>query len=123
VRDRPIREVRIEPYASEDGEPRRNAVPLKASGTKPPLFMLPGEVGQVFHFKRVAERLREDIPLIGMEAPGLYGDQEPFEDIDELAAHFIREMRRIQPEGPYLIGGFSAGVITAYAMGVQLAGC
>lgn len=120
VRERAARAVGIEPVPSAAGEPRRSAVPLRTGGGKPTLFLVPGQLGQIFHFKRVAERLRDDIPLVGLEAPGLYGDRQPIDDMTELAAHFISELRELQPHGPHLLGGFSAGAQIAYEMAAQL---
>ena len=41
VRERPVREVNLEPLPSAPGEPRRLIVPLKASGSRPPVFVVP----------------------------------------------------------------------------------
>jgi thioesterase domain-containing protein len=38
-----------------------------------------------------------------------------------MAADYLREVRAAQPHGPYLIGGYSGGGITAYEMAQQLA--
>jgi thioesterase domain-containing protein len=61
-----------------------------------------------------------DNPLIGLQAPGLDGIQTPIADIETLAAQLIEEMRRVQPAGPYFIGGASFGGIVAYEMSCLL---
>lgn len=120
VRKRAVREVNLEPIASAPGEPRRLLVPLKASGSRPPLFVVPGQFGEAFQFTRLAGRLREDIPFHSFEARGLWGDVEPHQTIEEAAADYISEMRSVQPHGPYYLAGFSLGGMTAWEMVHQL---
>ena len=43
-------------------------------------------------------------------------DTEP----QPLTADDLEEIRQVQPQGPYLLGGYSGGGITAYEMGQQL---
>jgi hypothetical protein len=103
------------------GEQRRRLVPLKASGDRPPYFLVPGQFGDLFQFKRLVERIREDIPVYGFESRGLYGDEEPIDDFHQLAAHYIDEIRTVQPDGPLHISGFSVGGKVAYEISKQLA--
>jgi thioesterase domain-containing protein len=44
----------------------------------------------------------------------------PISSIEGLAEHYLREIRRVQPAGPYLIGGFSLGAFPAFEMARQL---
>ena len=39
-----------------------------------------------------------------------------------MAAHYLKEMREVQAEGPYLLGGRSSGGTIAFEMACQLAG-
>src|SRR5690606_38688682 len=39
---------------------------------------------------------------------------------EEMAADYLSEVRQVQPNGPYLLGGFSGGGIVAYEMAKQL---
>ena len=114
VRDRPTREVNLEALPSAPGEPRRLLVPLKASGSRSPLFVVPGQFGEAFQFKRLAERLSEDIPFYSFEARGLWGDVEPRLTMNETVADYVAEIRSLQPSGPYFVGGFSAGGMIAW---------
>ena len=112
-----MREVNFEVLP---GEPRRRLVPLKAGGDSQPVFLVPGQHGELFHFKRLVERVREDVPVYGFEARGLFGSVEPIDDFEEMAAHYIDEIRTVQPRGPHLIGGFSVGGKVVYEIGRQL---
>jgi len=118
VRDRPVQDVSFDPIA---GEPRRRLVPLKTTGSGPPIFLVPGQFGDLFQFKRLVERIRDDIPVYGFEARGLYGDVAPIDDFPRMAAEYIDEMRTVQPRGPHHVAGFSVGGKVVYEIGRQLA--
>jgi thioesterase domain-containing protein len=120
TRSRPVRPIDFEPGREIGPDGRPSLIALKPDGAGPALFMVPGQLGQVFHFKRLAERIRDDIPVYGFEARGLYGDEEPVADMQEMAANYIAEMRALQPHGPHLLGGFSVGGKIAYEMARQL---
>jgi len=118
VRARPHRDTNFDPLPLPE---RRRLVPIKPDGSLPPLFLVHGWFGEIFHFKRVAERLRDDIPLYGFEAKGIWGDEQPENDLPTIAAGYIRELREVQPHGPHLLGGFSLGGLIAWEMARQLA--
>jgi thioesterase domain-containing protein len=120
VRDRGIREVNFDPLPSAPGGRPRSLIALKASGSTAPVFLVHGGYGQVFHFKRLAERVRDDIPMYALEARGVRDGQELVTSIEEMARNYVAEIRDLQPEGPYLLGGFSFGGWIAWEMAQQL---
>lgn len=120
VKDRSERAVTLEVAPTAPGEPRPLIVPLKADGSHSPVFVVPGQYGEAFQFKRLAQRLRDDIPFYSFEARGLWGDVEPHATIPEAARDYIAEMRAVQPAGPYFLGGFSSGGQVAWEMAHQL---
>jgi thioesterase domain-containing protein len=120
VRARPRRAVDFEPLPIAPDGPARPLVPLKPEGSGTPVFFIHQGYGEVFQYKRVAERLREDIRLYGVEAQGLRDGLEPRTSLPEMATAYLNAIRHIQPEGPYLIAGFSSGGHVAWEMGRQL---
>jgi acyl transferase domain-containing protein len=95
-------------------------VPLQPEGAKPPMFLVHGKNGNVMNFRDLALRLGKDQPSFGLQAAGLDGSVSPHVSIEEMASHYISEVKRVQPEGPYLLGGFSGGGVIAYEMALQL---
>ncbi|MEZ5664492.1 MAG: SDR family oxidoreductase [Burkholderiaceae bacterium] len=89
-------------------------------GERTPFFLMAGMFGNVLNLRHLARLLGTDRPFYGMQARGLYGDQEPHSTFEEAAADYIAEIRQVQPHGPYLLGGFSGGGITAYEIARQL---
>ena len=90
------------------------------STDKTPFFLVAGMFGNVLNLRNLAGLVGRDRPFYGLQARGLFGDQEPHETFDEAARDYIAEMKTVQPHGPYLLGGFSGGGITAYEIAQQL---
>jgi thioesterase domain-containing protein len=120
VAARAFRAVDFEPLPAAPGHEDRPLIPMKVSGSTMPVFMVHGGYGQVFQFKRLVERLREDIPFYGLEARGLRDGSEPQTSVPEMAASYIAAIRTVRPHGPYLIAGFSFGGWAAWEMARQL---
>ena len=91
-----------------------------AAGQKQPFFLVAGMFGNVLNLRHLAHLLGSDRPFYGLQARGLYGDEEPHRSIVDAARDYIAELREVQPNGPYMLGGFSGGGITAYEMARQL---
>ncbi|MEH6359107.1 MAG: SDR family NAD(P)-dependent oxidoreductase [Amylibacter sp.] len=88
--------------------------------SKPPFFLVAGMFGNVLNLRHLAHLLGADRPFYGLQARGLYGEEKPHNSLYDAAADYITEMRTVQPHGPYLLGGFSGGGITAYEIAHQL---
>jgi thioesterase domain-containing protein len=58
--------------------------------------------------------------VFGVQAKGLIGDTEPHTDMADAARDYLSEICKVQPQGPYLLGGYSGGGVTAYEMAQQL---
>src|SRR5439155_3636570 len=55
-----------------------------------------------------------------MQSQGLYSKQPPNNTVAEMATHYIKEIRTVQANGPYLLGGWCFGGIVAFEMAQQL---
>ena len=98
----------------------RSLVPLKPNGTKTPFFYVHGVSGHVVMFANLARYFDPERPFYGLQSVGLDGKKTPFDKIEDMAAHYIREIQTIQPQGPYCIGGRCFGGIVAVEMACQL---
>jgi aspartate racemase len=97
-------------------------VPIQPNGMRPPLFCVHGVGGNVLGFRELSRRMAPEYPVYGLQSRGLDGAANTISQVEEMAAHYIREMRSVQPEGPFLIGGYSFGGLVAYEMAQQLTG-
>ena len=96
------------------------AVPLQEASGRPPLFIVPGVDGDVVGYDKLARALGGDQPVYGLRSVGLDAEAEPLDKMEEIAARFIEEIRRIQPHGPYTLSGLCIGGVVAYEMAQQL---
>ncbi|MEZ4646804.1 MAG: thioesterase domain-containing protein [Chloroflexota bacterium] len=94
----------------------------RVNSERPRFFCVHGVTGDVYWFDALARYIGPDQPFYGLQSRGLDGVQEPLGTVEEMAAHYIREIRTLQPEGPYYIGGYSYGSNVAYEMARQLVG-
>jgi amino acid adenylation domain-containing protein len=95
-------------------------VAIQPEGTRPPVYLVPGLGGNVVCYNRLARLLGTEQPVYGLQSRGLDGKEPPFERIEPMAAHYINEIRRVQPHGPYHLGGTCFGGLVAYEMAQQL---
>lgn len=98
----------------------RFLVDMGGRGEGTPFFMVAGMFGNIMNLRQLAQRMGVDRRFWGIQARGLLGDDKPHESFTEAARDYIAELRQVQPEGPYLLGGFSGGGLTAYEMARQL---
>ncbi|WP_407152756.1 alpha/beta fold hydrolase [Bradyrhizobium sp. ORS 86] len=116
--DRTIEQL-AEAIMGVDGSRRSSLIPLRASGTKTPLFCVHGGGGHVLGYEELAKALPSDQPVYGLASPELDGVQRAM-TVAELARFYNSEIRRIQPQGPYQLCGYSFGGYVALEMAAQL---
>lgn len=85
-------------------------------GPRTPFFLVAGMFGNVLNLRHLAGLVGTDRPFYGLQARGLLGDKPPHETLAQAARDYLAEIRQIQPEGPYLLGGFSGGGLSALEM-------
>ncbi len=90
------------------------------AAAKTPFFMVAGMFGNVLNLRHLGHLLGTDRPFYGIQARGLLGGADPHDDLVEAARDYIEEIRQVQPDGPYMLGGFSGGGITAFEIARQL---
>jgi phthiocerol/phenolphthiocerol synthesis type-I polyketide synthase E len=97
-----------------------SVVPIQPIGSRPPLFCVHGAGGNVLIYRDLSRHLGSDQPFFGLQARGLDGSRPPLTRVEEMAALYVREMRRVQPSGPYFLGGYCLGGTIAFEMAQQL---
>jgi amino acid adenylation domain-containing protein len=95
-------------------------VAIQSGGSKPPFFCVHGVGGNVLRFYALAQHLGSDQPFYALQAQGLNADNPCHTRAEDMAAHYVQEMRSVQPEGPYFLGGYSFGGMVALEMAQQL---
>ncbi|MEI6083172.1 MAG: amino acid adenylation domain-containing protein [Verrucomicrobiota bacterium] len=95
-------------------------VTIQPKGTKTPLFCVHGAGGNVLLYRDLAASLGDDYPLYGFQSKGLDGQTPPLTTIEEMADHYLTELKALRPTGPYCLAGYCLGGMVAYQMARQL---
>ena len=96
-------------------------VEIRAAGSKPPIFCLHAQTGHLRLYRNLVQHLDEDRPLYGLQ--GVLSDESMSQAqcrFEDMARHYIREVREFQPTGPYLLLGECDGAELAYEVAQQL---
>jgi surfactin family lipopeptide synthetase A len=95
-------------------------VVIESRGSKTPLFCIHPVGGNVLEYYPLAHHLGLAQPIYGIQSPGLDGIQAPLTQIEAMAANYITEIQTVQPDGPYLLVGYSFGGLIAFEIARQL---
>ncbi len=98
----------------------KSLVPLRASGSRPPLFFVHAHGGNVLEYNALARLLDADQPVYGIQASGLDGNIRPELTIEQMASEYLAEIRTLQPQGPYFLAGFCFGGPVALEIAQQI---
>jgi amino acid adenylation domain-containing protein len=94
-------------------------LPVQPHGSRAPFFCCGFHIGPVF--LPLARRLGSDQPLLAIDptllSTSILSSSLTMEDI---GACLVKQIREIQPNGPYYLGGFCAGGLMAYEIARQL---
>uniref|UniRef100_UPI000483BF8A alpha/beta fold hydrolase n=1 Tax=Rhodococcus sp. UNC363MFTsu5.1 TaxID=1449069 RepID=UPI000483BF8A len=107
--------------ADVDGEASFEVLlPIRVGGSEPPLFCVHPIGGLSWAFAGLARHLESDRGIYGLQSPALGRSGWAPGSISEWADRYVREIRSVQPKGPYHLLGWSLGGVIAQAMAVQL---
>ena len=104
----------------EPGDGLSVLLPLRATGSGPPLFCVHPAIGLAWCFSGLVQHLDPDRPVHGLQSPVFTEPDTRFTTLEELAARYVQEIRSVQPHGPYHLLGYSLGGTIAHAIAVQL---
>ncbi len=95
-------------------------VTIQPSGSRPPFFCMHGAGGNVLIYRALSLHLGLDQPFYGLQCQGLDGNSPLLETVEDMAALYMKEIRRVQPHGPYFLGGYCMGGSIAFEVARQL---
>ncbi|ROV87534.1 hypothetical protein VMCG_10688 [Cytospora schulzeri] len=101
--------------------PKARAVLLQGdpNAPNPALFLLPDGSGSASSYVNLPA-IHIPGPVYGLDSPFLSNPSLFKASLPEITAMYIREIRRIQPHGPYKLGGWSIGGSYAFEAASQL---
>jgi acyl carrier protein len=94
-------------------------VPFNEQGSGPAFFCVHSMGGDT-HYRRLAQLLGPEQRFYGIQIPPELRTLEFTSSVEGMASRYVEELLTFQPEGPYLLGGRSAGACIALEMAQQL---
>ncbi|WP_216641292.1 amino acid adenylation domain-containing protein [Aeromonas sobria] len=85
-----------------------------------PVFCWPGLGGYPLNLKHLANELFTERAFYGVQAEGINADETPLASISDMAKADIQQIKKVQPEGPYTLWGYSFGARVAFEVAAQL---
>lgn len=104
----------------ESGAASPALVLLRNGNAQPPFFWIHPSGGSVHWYVELARHMPVERPFYGIQARGVDGKEPLHTSIEAMAAYYADAMLSVHSGGPFLIGGWSLGVILAYATAVEL---
>ncbi|MGI9626523.1 MAG: alpha/beta fold hydrolase, partial [Longimicrobiales bacterium] len=95
-------------------------IPVDPGGFLTPVFLVHGADGDVQYAHALAGLLPSEQPVWGVRMEGFATRPPPHRSVEELARHYVSELKAARPNGPYAVGGYSIGGTIAFEMGRQL---
>lgn len=95
-------------------------VTIQPLGDRPPFFCVHGGAGSTLFLHRLSREMGHDQPFYGLEPEGLDGRRVHRHTVEQMAAHYLTEIRKVQANGPYFLGGYCFGGLVAFEMAQQL---
>jgi thioesterase domain-containing protein/acyl carrier protein len=98
---------------------RRSLIFVQPSGSRPPLFCVHTHTGNVLFCRSFPKYMGADQPVYGLQSQGSSGGPSHF-SVDQMASHYIEELKTVRPAGPYHLFGYSFGGLVAFEIAHQL---
>ncbi|MEV7023137.1 amino acid adenylation domain-containing protein [Kitasatospora sp. NPDC093558] len=95
-------------------------IPLHPGAPERPVFCWPGLGGYPMNLRLLGREASDGRAFYGIQAHGINPGETPYPTIREMAAADVAELRRLQPEGPYTLWGYSFGARVAFEAAWQL---
>ncbi len=121
----------IEPQLNESEIPEAEKIQAKKNnisvlvniqneGKERPFYCIHGHFGNVLFLSELAKLLGDIRPFYGVQSVGLSGEEAPLTSIEAMADRIIKEMKEVQPQGPYSFGGYCYGTLVSREIAKKL---
>jgi amino acid adenylation domain-containing protein len=95
-------------------------VAVESGGEKPPFFCVSPTIIDVMTYIELSKNMGADQPFYALYSRKLGQWRTGVEKRKSIAIQFIEKIREVDPQGPYLIGGYSAGGVIALEIAQQM---
>lgn len=89
---------------------------LQPRGSRNSFFWIHGQASDAV----LPQYLGPDQPVYGVIHQSMDGKPASYTTVESIADHYLAEMRTVQPQGPYLLGGYCFGGLVAFEIAQRL---
>lgn len=93
---------------------------LKGGHNVQPLWLFHPIGGNVFCYLELTRQLSSSRAVLAFQSPGLEADDGTDVSVEAMAQRYLAELKKHQPHGPYLLGGWCFGGVIAFEVARQL---
>ncbi|WP_459698337.1 alpha/beta fold hydrolase, partial [Acidisoma sp. C75] len=93
---------------------------LRPGGTLPPLFCIHPAPGLSWMYAALLRHLAVERPLYALQARSFADPAAAPATLEAMVEDYLAEIRKVQPQGPYHLIGWSSGAAIAHAIAVRL---
>lgn len=104
----------------DEGRSWSPLVPIQTNGNKPPFFGIHPVGGGALFWRDIVKWMPDDQPFYAIQSQGVDGVHPALHRVEDMASLYLAEIRKVQPHGPYFLGGYSLGGEIAFEMAQQL---
>jgi aryl carrier-like protein len=112
-------EVLAAPAEPTMADPFSAMLCIRPTGSLPPVFCVHSGVGFSLPYLPLARHIGAEHPIYGIQAPCVVDCAPLPGSVEEIAADYIRMIKKVRPEGPYHLLGWSFGGPIVYEMSVS----
>ena len=106
---------------SENAAPHLSSlVKIQNGGQRSAFFCVHSASGQVLEYRRLAHHLGEEQSFYALQTKTLNEDEIEGWSVEAMASRYLKEVREVQPKGPFYLGGYCLGGLVAFEMAQQL---
>ncbi|WP_369951865.1 non-ribosomal peptide synthase/polyketide synthase [Ralstonia syzygii] len=95
-------------------------LPLRATGSKRPLFCVHTATGLGWPYAGLVAHVGREVPVYALQSPFLDAGAPLHDDIGAVVDRYIAALRAVQPQGPYRLLGWSIGGVIAHRIATRL---
>jgi amino acid adenylation domain-containing protein len=95
-------------------------VEIQSGNSTPPFFCVHPSGGNVLCYAALAHHLGPQQTFYGLQSWALSGVNFPHTTMEDMATHYLNEIKTVQPRGPYFLGGWSMGGVVAFEIAQQI---
>jgi thioesterase domain-containing protein/acyl carrier protein len=95
-------------------------ITIQSGASQKPIYFAPGAAENGLAVARIAKHLGDDRPVYMFHIPIGNGEKKKTVHIETMAEQYVQALKTVQPNGPYVLGGYSAGGIIAFEAAQQL---